>query len=121
MIAAIAASVSAYAVSSTRLASGTSLRACDEVLGARHARHPLVGDQQRDLVAARAQLAQQLERLGARGRPQDPVALAEAAAQVARDGGQHRGLVVDGDDRGTALGRRPRLLRGGEPRHERAR
>ena len=75
----------------------------DEVLGARHARHPLVGDQQRDLVAARRTSAQQLERLGARGRAQDPVALAEAAPQVARDRGQHRRLVVDGDDRGAPL------------------
>ena len=70
---------------------GHDLARLDEVLGAGHAGHPLVGDQQRDLVAARAQLAQQLERLGARGRAQDAVALAEAAAQVARDGRQHAG------------------------------
>ena len=37
---------------------GDDLARLDEVLGARHARHPLVGDEQRDLVAARAQLAQ---------------------------------------------------------------
>ena len=50
---------------------------------------------------------EQLERLGAGAGAQDPVALAEAAPQVARDGGQHGGLVVDGDDRGAALaGRR---------------
>ena len=79
------------------------VRACDEVLRAGHPRHPLVGDQQRDLVAAAAQLGQQLERLGARARAQDPVALAEAAPQVARDGGEHRGLVVDRDDRRAPL------------------
>ena len=44
---------------------GHDLARLDEVLGAGHAGHALVGDQQRDLVAARAQLAQQLERLGA--------------------------------------------------------
>ena len=68
--------------------------------------HPLVGDQQRDLVAARAQLCEDLERLGAGGRAHDAVALAEASPQVARDRGEHRGLVVDGEDRRTALGRR---------------
>ena len=46
---------------------------------------------------------EQLQRLGPGARAQDPVALAEAAAQVARDGGEHRGLVVDGDDRGSSL------------------
>ena len=44
------------------------------------------------------------ERLGAGGRAHDPVALAELAAQVARDGGEHGGLVVDGDDRGRCGG-----------------
>ena len=33
------------------------------------------------------------------GGAQDPVALAEPAPQVARDGGEHGRLVVDGDDR----------------------
>ena len=69
-----------------------------------HAGHALVGDQQRDLVAAAAELLQELERLGARGGAQDPVALAEAAPQVARDRGEHGGLVVDGEDRRAALG-----------------
>ena len=70
-----------------------------------HHRHALVGEQQGDLVAARAQLREDLERLGARARAQDPVALAEAAPQVARDRRQHDGLVVDGDDRGPPLAR----------------
>ena len=75
-----------------------------------HRRHALVGDQQRDLVAAACAAAEQVERLGARGGAQDAVALAEAAAQVARDGGEHGWLVIDGDDRGAALG--CRLLAG---------
>ena len=78
----------------------------DQVLGPGQPRHPLVGDQQRDLLAARDQLAQRPERLVAARGADDPVALAEAPPQVARDGGEHGGLVVDGDDRGSAA---PRL------------
>ena len=40
-------------------------------------------------------------------RAQDAEALAEAAAQVAGDRGQHRRLVVDREDRGAALARSP--------------
>ena len=66
--------------------------------------HALVGDQQRDLLAAGADLAEQIERLGARAGAQDPVALPEPAPQVARDGRQHRGLVIDGNDRRASFG-----------------
>ena len=83
---------------------GHELARLDEVLGARHPRHPLVGDEQRDLVAARARLAHELQRLGARRRAQDAVALAERAPQVARDRRQHGRLVVDDDDRRATLG-----------------
>ena len=75
----------------------------DEVLGAGHARHALVGDQHRRLVAARAQLAEQVQGLRPGARAQDPVALAEPAAQVAGHGTQHRRLVVYRDDRWTFL------------------
>ena len=44
-----------------------------------------------------------LERLGAGGGAHDPVALAEAAAQVAGDGGEDGRLVVDGEDHRAAL------------------
>jgi hypothetical protein len=74
-----------------------------QVLRPRHARHALVGDQQGHRVAAAAHLAQEIERLGARPGAQDAVALAEAAAQVARHRGQHGRLVVDGEDGGPAL------------------
>ena len=74
----------------------------DEVVGAGQPGHPLVGHQQRDLLAARADLLQQVEPFGARTGAHDPVALAEAAPQVARYGREHRRLVVDRDDRGTA-------------------
>jgi hypothetical protein len=76
----------------------------DQVVGAGHARHPLVCDQHGCLVAAGAQLAQHLERLGARARPQDPVALPEAAAQIPGDRAQHRRLVIDSQNRRTSLG-----------------
>ena len=76
-------------------------------IGARHDRHALVGQEQRDLVAARAQLLEDLERVCAGARPQDAVALAEPAPQVARDRGEDDGIVVDGDDHGPPLaGRR---------------
>ena len=44
-------------MSSTRLASGTSLRASTRYSVPGHAGHALVGDEQRDLVAARDELA----------------------------------------------------------------
>ena len=89
-------------MSSTRLAPGTTWRACDEEVGPRQPRHPLVGDEQRHLVAARDEVAQDVERLLPRARAQDPVALAEAPAQVARDRREHGRLVVDREDRGTS-------------------
>ncbi len=89
---------------------GDDLARLHEVLRAGHPGHALVGDQHRHLIAARARLAQDLQRIGARAGAQDAEALAEAAAQVARDGGQHGRLVVDGEDRRTPRGRR-RLLR----------
>ena len=77
----------------------------DEVVGARHAGHALIGDQHGRLIAARAQLGQQLQRLRARAGAEDAVALAEVTAQVARDRAQHSGLVIDGNDRRASLGR----------------
>jgi len=65
---------------------GHELARLEQVLRPGHRRHPLIGDQHRDLVATRAQLAQHLERLRAGPRTEDPKALAEAAAQVTRNG-----------------------------------
>ncbi len=81
---------------------GRELSRLEQILRAGHRRHPLVGDQHRDLVTARAQLAQHLEPLCARARAEDPKALAEAAAQVTRDRREDRRLVVHGDDRRAA-------------------
>ena len=54
-----------------------------EVLSPRHPRHSLVGDEHGHLIAARPQLAQNLERLGPRGRTENAEPLAEASAQIA--------------------------------------
>ena len=82
---------------------GDELARLGEVVGAGHAGHALVGDEQRDLVAAGAQLPEQVERLVARARAHDPVLAAERAPQVARDRGEDRGLVVDREDHRPAL------------------
>lgn len=86
-----------------------------EVRRARHPRHTLVCDQHRHLVAARAQLAQQVQRLSPGRGSQYPEALAEAAPQIARHGGEHRRLVIDRDDRRTALRRGWLSCWGGHP------
>ena len=54
-----------------------------EVVGALHARHPLVGYEQGNLLAAPGELAQRFERLLPRAGAHDPVALAEPPPQVA--------------------------------------
>ena len=63
--------------------------------------HPLVRHQQRDLLAAGSDLLEEVESVGAGVRAHHAVALAEAPSQVAGDGGQDRGLVVNSDDRRT--------------------
>ena len=83
------------------LGAGHDLARLHEELGARQAGHALVGHQQRHLVAAHDEVAQDLEPLLPRASAQDPIALAELAAQVAGHGREHRGLVVDREDRGT--------------------
>ena len=91
----------------------------DEVLRARHPGHALVGDEQRDLLAAADELTERLQALRARPGAHDAVALAELPAQVAGDGGQDRGLVVDGHDRRAAMTprRSRRRARGGAGGH----
>ena len=106
MIASIAAWVSAYAVSSTRLASGASADRLLEELDAGHPRHPLVGQQQGDGGAAQLGLADGVQRVGAALGAQHAEVAAVAAAQVALDRAGDRRLVVDGDQDGPCgLGR----------------
>src|SRR3712207_9189846 len=59
-----------------------------------HVRHPVVGEEDGDRLTAELQLAEGVERLGGGGRPQHPVLVAVAAAQVAGDGAGHAGIVV---------------------------
>ena len=68
--------------------------------------HPLVGEHEGDGLAALRQLADGVDGLGAGPRPDDAVGVAVAAAEVAGDGAEHLGVVVD-DDEGGVGGRRP--------------
>ena len=66
-------------------------------------RHPVVGEDHRDRVAAQLELAQRVERLPAGLGAHDPVVLAVPAAQVAGDGAGHGRVVVDGHEDGPTL------------------
>jgi hypothetical protein len=68
-----------------------------EELDAAHLRHPVVGEEDGHLLTAKLELPQRFERLGARGRPQHPVVLAVATAQVAGHRTGHRRVVVDAE------------------------
>ena len=68
-----------------------------EEVDAGHAGHPVVGQQQRDLLAAQVQLAQRVERARAVLGAHHAVRLAVAAAQVAGQGAADRRVVVDGE------------------------
>jgi hypothetical protein len=82
------------------LAVGTISRA-DQVVGSRHARHPLIGDQERHLISATDQLSEALEALLARTSAHDPVALGELTPEILGHRGQHRRLIVHHQDRGS--------------------
>ena len=75
-----------------------------EELDAVHVRHPVVGEDHRDLLAAQLELAQRLQDLLPGLAADDPVLPAVAPPQVPGDGPRHARVVVDGDDRGTAHG-----------------
>ena len=64
-----------------------------------HLRHPVVGQQDRDQVAAQLHLPQRVQRLRARLGPHDAVMVAVAPAQVAGDRAGDARVVVDGEDR----------------------
>ncbi len=66
-----------------------------------HARHPLVGQEQRHRIAAAHQALHQHKRGRARVGQQDAVTCAVAVAQVALDRPAHRRIVVHGHDRGA--------------------
>ncbi len=67
-------------------------------LDAGHAGHPLIREKQRNRGAAQLQATNDVQRGLAAVRGDDPVLRPEPAAQVALDGPQHLGVVVDRDD-----------------------
>ena len=99
-MASIAAWVSAYAVSSTRRASGKKSIASLEELDAAHLRHPVVGDEHRDGVAAQLEFLERVEGVGAGFGSDDAVSLAVVASEIAGDGARHCRVVVDGENDG---------------------
>ena len=88
LIALIATSVSAYAVSSSSFASGACRRTSPSISMPGHPRHPLVGRDQRHRPVAQGQLRQDLERLGPGAGGDDPVvgAVARAAGRASSPG-----------------------------------
>ena len=68
-----------------------------EELEAAHLRHAVVGEQHRHAVAAKLQLAQGLERLGAGLGTHHPERLAVVAAEIPGDGARDARVVVDGE------------------------
>ena len=73
LIARIATSVSAYAVSSSSFVSGRLSPYLVEHLDAGHLRHPLVRGHQGERAVPQRQVGKDLERLGARGGADDAV------------------------------------------------
>jgi hypothetical protein len=74
-----------------------------EELDAVHVRHPVVGQDHGDLVAAQLQFAQRFQgRFPGLG-PDDAVLAAVLAPQVAGDGAGDVRVVVNGDDRGPRV------------------
>ena len=76
--------------------------ASSEELRAGHVRHALVHEEERDLRAALLQLADGVERLRAGRRLHDAVVGAEVVPEIALDGVQDFGVVVDREEDGFA-------------------
>ncbi|MBP2350559.1 hypothetical protein JOF29_001642 [Kribbella aluminosa] len=72
-----------------------------EELDAGHLRHPVVGEQQGDRLAAELQLLQRVERLRRALRPDDAVRLAVPTAEVTGYRPGNAGIVVHGEDHRT--------------------
>ncbi len=71
-----------------------------EKLRPRHLRHPLVDEEERDRRAALLELEGRIDRLAAGAHLDHPVVRAKMRAQVAVDGVEDLGVVVDGEDDG---------------------
>ena len=116
----IATSVSAYAVSRTRRASGRQLQRGGQELDAGHLRHPLVGDDEGQRGLAEGEAADDVEGGGAGVGGEDRVLRPEVAAELALDGAQDGGLVVDDEDHRVRHGMPPSHLPAAAPRSRRA-
>ena len=86
-------------------------RLCEE-LHAGHARHPLIGRDQRDLPVPQRELLQHRQRFGARHGADDLELGAVLTPQIASDRLRDRRIVVDRQDRRLDYGVRPLLSTG---------
>ena len=102
---AMAASVSAYAVSSTRRDGRMQLHHLPQQLGARHVGHALIDEEERDLSVARCERLRRLEAFSGRGRLHDAVVGSVLLSEVALDRAEDGGIVVDHEDDGFGQGR----------------
>ncbi len=73
-----------------------------EELDSAHLRHPVVGDEHRDRLAAKFELVERLEGVRPGFGADDPELLAVVAAQIAGNGPGYGRIVVDGQDYGFA-------------------
>ena len=102
---------------------GEDFRAFGEELGALHAGHALVGEEERGFVAAELELFERVKGRGAGIGSDDAVVLTVAAPQIAFNGAENFRFVVDGEDHGSWHGclggrRLPLLMTGGEIRRK---
>ena len=95
MIARIATSVSAYAVRSTRFASGARGWGLRQQLDSGHPGHALVGDDQSHRIAAQSELSQDPQRVLARARGDDREVPCVTIAEIALDRAHDLLVVVD--------------------------
>ena len=107
LIALIATSVSAYAVSSRNFAPGAWTAGLLEHLDAGHLRHPLVGGDQRHRLVAQGELGQHVQRLCSRRRAHDPVVGAVLPRRSRVIAAETMRVVVDGQDGRLAHGISP--------------
>ena len=77
-----------------------------EQLDARHLRHALVGQEQRDGIAALRQPFEQIERAGTGLGREHGEALRVARAKISLDGAHDVAVVVDGEENRLAVGHR---------------
>jgi hypothetical protein len=83
---------------------GIELDRFDEELRPRHLGHPLVDEKERDVAAALLELLRRLERVPTRADLHDAIVGAEVLAEIAVDGIEDLGVIVDGENHGLGHG-----------------